>query len=274
MTVAIIDTGVAYDFYDTPFLYNARGEFHGELGISGWDFINKDYDPKDDNGHGTSVTKIITDALHLFEVPYQIIPIKSFDQDGKGTYFDIVCGMNYASKIANIDIVNMSFGWYGMRDQSIITTIMKERQDILYVTSAGNSGIDVDNTPEFNHFPSGFELDNVIGVAGYHAESVPSDNVDEITTNISLKFSNYGIKSIDIVAPLNGYELVLQSDHDYLELTPEGTSFSAAFTTARAGKLKSMGFVGTDLKLKMLDEALFVPILLDKTTTGRILMKE
>ncbi|MFP5247323.1 MAG: S8 family serine peptidase, partial [Thermoanaerobaculia bacterium] len=52
--VAVLDTGIDYTH---PALGGGFGEGHKVAG--GWDFVNDDADPMDDNGHGTHVAGII-----------------------------------------------------------------------------------------------------------------------------------------------------------------------------------------------------------------------
>ena len=56
----------------------------------GWDFVNLDNDPIDDQEHGTHVSGIIgavgNNAIGVAGVTWQvkIMPLKAFDQDGQG----------------------------------------------------------------------------------------------------------------------------------------------------------------------------------------------
>ncbi|WP_158594481.1 S8 family serine peptidase [Aquimarina sp. AD1] len=271
VNIAILDTGVDYDFFPDPFLYNTKNIRNGTFGISGWDYINHDNDSRDDNGHGSKITKIITTELNTSNIPHQILPIKAFDQDGSGSYFDIVCGMNYISKLHNIHAVNMSFGWYGLRNQSILKAIMEEiTDDTLFITSAGNYGINIDE--ETPHFPSGYDIDNLLGVGGYELSLEEELELPDLLEFITLERSNYGSLNIDLAAPIDNYTLVMQSNPN-LTVHPVGTSFSAAYITSIAGKLYDKENSTLQLYTDIMDTCHKVPRLQRKIEEGNIMLR-
>ena len=110
---------IDYDFFPGNFLYNSSNTSSCENEVSGWDYVNNDYDPRDDHGHGTTVAKIITKQLDTHNIPYSILAVKTFDQNGIGSYWANVCGINYLAKKQDNFIVNTSFGFYGITDQDI-----------------------------------------------------------------------------------------------------------------------------------------------------------
>src|SRR6267378_5580923 len=58
--VAVLDTGVAYETYqDLSGEYQRAPVFDGTSFAPGWDFVNGDAHPNDDNGHGTAMATII-----------------------------------------------------------------------------------------------------------------------------------------------------------------------------------------------------------------------
>ncbi|WP_299312265.1 S8 family serine peptidase [uncultured Aquimarina sp.] len=272
VNIAILDTGVDYDFFSQPFLYNTRNERNGTFGVSGWDYINHDKDIRDDNGHGSKVTKIITTELNADGVPHQILPIKTFGQDGSGSYFDIVCGMNYVSKIPNIHIVNMSFGWYGLRNQSILKAIMQEiSEGTLFITSAGNYGVNVDeDTP---HFPSGYAIENLLGVGGYDLSLEEELDIPDLLERITIERSNYGPETIDLAAPMDNYTLIMQSNPN-ITVYPVGTSFSSAYVTFIAGKLYDKEVPSLQLYSNIMDSCHKIPRLQRKIEEGNVILKQ
>lgn len=106
-TVAILDTGIDFD----------HELFQGKL-VSGYDFVDNDDDPTETRdgldqdgdlsidegaGHGTHVAGIIA----LTAPQANIMPIRIFDDEGRGLYFDLVAGIMYAVD-HGADVINLS----------------------------------------------------------------------------------------------------------------------------------------------------------------------
>ncbi len=107
IVVAVLDTGI--DF--------THEQFQGKL-VSGYDFVDNDPAPAEERngldqdgdatidegaGHGTHVAGIV--ALTAPEA--KIMPIRIFDDEGRGLYFDIVAGIMYAVD-HGADVINLS----------------------------------------------------------------------------------------------------------------------------------------------------------------------
>lgn len=227
VVIAIIDSGVDYNYegFTVPFLYSTEKEENcsnspSQQNISGWDFVNNDNDVFDDNGHGTVVTHSIFERLND-KVPFQVLPIKAFDADGKTKYSTIICSYIYAINNSDVDIINMSFGWY-LEKLAILNNYMLTRPDVLVSTSAGNLQVNTDNIP---HFPSGYAHDFVMSTTGIN------DN------NTGLAFtSNFGSTTVDVAAT-NYHALSFSSTSQVYQ----GTSYSAAIATANAAMLHTNG---------------------------------
>ncbi len=226
VTIAVLDSGVDYNHFgfDQPFLYNSSlggnsGGANGMQDYFGWDFVNNDNDPFDDNGHGTIVNSLIYDALNQSNVSFQILEIKSFNEEGKGQYFDVLCGFVYALKNPDVDIINMSFGWNGagIGFELFDKYIIESQDQVLLTTSAGNSGNNTDNLP---HYPSGHESPNILSVAAL------AGNMESIGLSA---FSNYGAETVDIAAKGENIEFFVSPLES---ITVSGTSFSTAYVTA------------------------------------------
>ncbi|CAM2005103.1 S8 family peptidase [Acanthopleuribacter pedis] len=177
MTVAVIDTGVdtSHPFL-SPYL------------INGYDFIDNDWDPNEENavygitganeigyGHGTHVAGII----RLVAPDANIMPIRVVDSRGHAELFDVIQGIAHAVK-NNADVINMSFSVSETSPLLNLWIDEAHRNNILVVTSAGN-----ENTSNLN-FPA-----NIPGVV----------TVSSITnTGYKSGFANYG-NLVDLVAP-------------------------------------------------------------------------
>lgn len=227
VTIAILDTGVDYNYYKftQPFLYNSS--LNSDLCSNddtlqdyfGWDFVNQDNDPYDDRGHGTIVTSFIYDKLRALNINFQILPIKIFNANGRGNYFDLLCGYKYAVNNPDVNIINMSFGWYNGDYELLNKFISESKEEVLITTSAGNHRIDTDSNA---HFPSTLEVENILSIASLNNGS----------TNLA-RFSNFGSYSVDIAAKGSNIPFEL-SENEIIYVS--GTSYSTAFTTAFAGE--------------------------------------
>lgn len=108
-SVAVIDTGINYN-------HPALGGGWGQRVIAGWDFVNNDPDPMDDNGHGTHVAGIIgsSDATYRGIAPdVNLIALKVLNASGSGSFAAVESALQWVSANQarfNIVAVNMSLG--------------------------------------------------------------------------------------------------------------------------------------------------------------------
>jgi len=124
--VAVIDTGVAYEdyeeFVDNPgrgrdywITYQLAPDLAGTNFVAGYDFVNDDLHPNDDEGHGTHVTGTIAQSTNntigVAGVAFNtsIMPVKVLDSSGSGTYADVADGIYFAAD-DGAKIINMSLG--------------------------------------------------------------------------------------------------------------------------------------------------------------------
>lgn len=115
-TVCIIDTGVNYSHPALGGCYGNNSANSSCKVIGGYDYVNGDDDPLDDNGHGTHVSGIVAsgDSNYSGVSPgAKIIMIKAMDETGHGDGDDILAGIDWcisnASKF-NISVISMSLG--------------------------------------------------------------------------------------------------------------------------------------------------------------------
>jgi len=94
-SVCILDTGINYNLFGlTP-----------GISVFGYDFVNNDDDPLDDNGHGTSVSNIL-----LKTAPNaKIYAVKVINNQGVGYESDVLAGLQYCMA-NNVDVISFSIG--------------------------------------------------------------------------------------------------------------------------------------------------------------------
>lgn len=110
--VAVVDTGAAYETYD---VYRQAPDLADTRFVPGYDFVNDDDHPNDDQGHGTHVTGTIAQSTNngigVAGVAFgcSIMPVKVLDGDGVGDHFTIARGILFAVE-HGARIINMSLG--------------------------------------------------------------------------------------------------------------------------------------------------------------------
>jgi subtilisin family serine protease len=135
VTVAVIDTGVN----------DLGGDLTGAL-LPGWDFVNGDDTPADDEGHGSAVAALIAgrgdNGIGTAGVCWQcqILPVKVLDSTGSGLLSTVASGIVYAAD-SGAKIINMSLGGYSSTSVLQQAVAYARGKGILIVASAGNDAL-------------------------------------------------------------------------------------------------------------------------------------
>ncbi|HEY0160018.1 MAG TPA: S8 family serine peptidase [Thermoanaerobaculia bacterium] len=146
IVVAVIDTGIDYTH---PALGGGFGA--GRKVAGGWDFVNDDADPMDDEGHGTHVAGIVAaDSPELIGVAPEatLLAYKVLDANGNGDMSDIIAAIERAvdpNGDGNVSdrahVLNLSLG--GSGDAASPVSIAVDHAvaaGATVVVAAGNSG--------------------------------------------------------------------------------------------------------------------------------------
>lgn len=252
VVIAVLDTGVAYEDFER---FRLAPDLAGTIFVPGYDFVNDDPHPNDDDGHGTHVTGTIAQSTNngtgVAGVAFgcSIMPVKVIGQDGFGSQFDIAEGIYFAVR-NGAQVINMSLGGGGpsltMRD----ALAFAHSQGVTVVCSAGN---------EFNEgnptsYPAAYDR---------YCIGVGATRYDETRAF----YSNTG-SYVDVVAPggdLNvdqdgdGYvDGVLQQTFrrdpsDFRYYFFQGTSMAAPHVSGAAALLISSGVTDPDMIGKILE---------------------
>ena len=227
--VAILDTGVAYETYDVyqicPDLnsftfWTNSGETAGNSidddgngyvdDIHGWDFVNSDAHPNDDNNHGTHVCGTIAQstnnafgvagiAFNTTIMPLKVLP-GGIAEEADGIYYAADNGAK---------IINMSLGGAGTSNTERDALAYAHSAGVTIIAAAGNTG----HTTNTVEYPAAYD-DYVIAVGATSYNQTRS------------YYSTYG-SYLDIAAP--GGDLTADENDDgyadgVLQITFGGSS--------------------------------------------------
>lgn len=207
VTIAILDTGVDL--------------LHPDLFVRilpGYDFVNNDNNPQDDNGHGTHVSAIAAASTNNGEgvagVNWgaNILPVKVLNAAGNGTYANVAAGIVWATD-HGAQVINLSLG--GPTPSFVLNDAVNYayQRGVILVASTGNAGIPA------VLYPAAY--DPVIAVGATDS------------TNSWAGFSNYG-PEVDVVAPgVNIYSAFPGGGYGYRS----GTSMAAPHVSGFAALL-------------------------------------
>ncbi|HEY7728230.1 MAG TPA: S8 family peptidase, partial [Candidatus Eisenbacteria bacterium] len=200
--VAIIDSGTDYLHPDLAGnIFSNAGEIPDNAidddgngfvdDVRGWDFVNDDNDPMDDNGHGTHVSGTVgavgNNGLGVAGVSWSVrlMPLKFLSAGGVGTTADAIAAVEYATQMG-ADVMSNSWGGAGFSEALRLAIQDASDAGIFFVAAAGNSASDNDLFP---FYPASYDVPNVIAVAS-------TDHFDHLSS-----FSSFGAASVDLAAP-------------------------------------------------------------------------
>jgi len=269
VVVGVIDSGVDYRHEDLAAqMWVNRNEDPTTPGdddgngfkndVHGIDCVNDDSDPMDDNGHGTHVAGTIGAAANngkgIAGVAWNVklMALKFLDADGTGYTSDAIQCLHYAIN-NGAHVTNNSWGGAGFSRTLQDAIRVAGSRNQLFVAAAGNDGADNSTQP---HYPSSYDLDNVISVAA-------SGRDDALAS-----FSNYGSSSVDLAAP--GVGILSTVPNGYASYS--GTSMAAPHVAGTAALLlaadPSLRSNAPGLRVAILDNVDPVPSLKGKVGTG------
>ncbi|CAM3005828.1 S8 family peptidase [Rariglobus hedericola] len=248
--VGVIDTGINYthpdlaaNIWTNPAEIAGNGiddDHNGYVDdVRGWDFVNSDANPWDDDGHGTHCAGTIgalgDNDVGVVGVNWQVslVPIKFLDSHGDGATSDAVAAITYAT---NLGLELTSNSWGGDAYSQILydTIAQVNAANRLFVAAAGNDGRNNDVLPAY---PASFNLPNIISVAA-------TDRSDALAS-----FSDYGASSVDLSAPGVGIYST-SNENIFFYVVDSGTSMAAPHVSGVAALVLAHNGPLTAAKLK------------------------
>ena len=134
LVVAVVDTGVDYGHPDLQGLF-----------VPGYDFVNNDADPRDDQGHGTAVAGVIAARTQNREGQAgmcwkcSVMPVKVLDRSGSGPTSTIAAGIVWAVS-HGARVINLSLGGAGTTQALQDAVAYAASKGVVVLAAAGNSG--------------------------------------------------------------------------------------------------------------------------------------
>ncbi len=221
VVVAVLDSGVS-----------AHPDLSGKL-TAGYDFINLDSSPIDDNGHGTLAAGVVgalsNNGIGVASLCWQckIMPVKVLAADGSGSYSALADGIVWAAD-RGAKVITMSLS--GDDDSAALRSAVQyaRNKGAVLTAAAGNAGCDC------RSFPAAFP--EVISVGA-------SD-----TTDARASYSNYG-SWVDVAAPGTNYTTTMSGAYGSFSGTSSATPVVAGVLALlrSAAPLASVGAIETAL---------------------------
>jgi serine protease len=234
VTVAVLDTGVAYP--NDGSRSAASPDFDGTRFVPGYDFVEDDAHPLDENGHGTHVASTIAEQADngsgLTGLAYgvRIMPVRVLDRAGDGDAVTIARGLRYAVE-HGARLINLSFNFDMTVTSAEIPQLLDalefaHRKGSLIVAGAGNVG------SASVSFPARGPHVLAVGATTEHG--------------CLAAYSNYGT-GLDLVAPGGGRDANMADD----PLCRPGRSGSSVYQISLVGRYHDRfditGFIGTSM---------------------------
>jgi len=235
VVVAVLDTGVDPE----------QPDLRGKL-VAGYDYVNNDQDPSDDNGHGTAVAGIVAanSDNHIGVAGYcwacRVMPVKVLGSDGTGFASDLAQGIIWATD-HGARVLNLSLG--GPLEDPTLTAAAQYAwlHGVLVVAAAGNEGgLTLD-------YPAA--LPNVLSVGA-------SDGNDRL----------YAFSNQDALVAAPGENSTTARGGGYVSFL--GTSSAAPVVSGIAGLAFSLAPQATPAEVERALESTAVPI--PGVATGRV----
>jgi serine protease len=192
ITVAVLDTGIAYRAEGTNF--RRSPDFTSGQFVKGYDFVDSDRLPLDENGHGTHVAGTIAEktnnGIGLTGLAFRakLMPVRVLDKQGRGQADEIAKGIRFAVD-NGADVINMSFNFGCDKEVPGVDEALRQayRRGVIAVASIGNLGTETCVAPPATG-------PHVVGVGGS-------------TEGGCLGSYSLAGKGVDVIAPGGGFPI-------------------------------------------------------------------
>jgi serine protease len=235
VVVAVLDTGIAYSSHAG---FRRSPDFSSIRFVHGYDFVDGDAFPNDDNGHGTHVAGTIAEgtgnAVGVTGLAYgvKLMPVRVLNRAGQGDTVPIAKGIRWAAD-HGAQVINLSFefpsGVTRQQIPNILDALRHARHKrVLVVGAAGNAAAQAVAYPA--------RSDDVLSVGATTEHGCVAN------------YSNIG-QDLDLVAPGGGKDAALANDPNCQPHGPVGADiFQETFTGTNPRRFGlPSGYVGTSM---------------------------
>ena len=192
--VAVVDSGVDYTHPDLK--DNMWVNTHRKIkGVHGFDFIEGDPDPMDENGHGTHCAGIIgavgnnKEGISGVNQKIRIMALRILDADGSAWLSHEIAAYNYINMAIDLGepVVAINNSWGGGEESEIFEKLIDivGKKGAASIFAAGNDGMNLDEQPVY---PANIDSPYILSVAA-------TDRSGNLAS-----YSNYG-DTVDVAAP-------------------------------------------------------------------------
>ncbi|HVE68175.1 MAG TPA: S8 family serine peptidase, partial [Solirubrobacteraceae bacterium] len=228
VTVAILDTGAAYR---TTRRFRRSPDFVGTRFARGYDFVDGDRFPDDENGHGTFVAGVVAERVDngraLTGIAYgaTVMPVRVLDDQGLGDAAAIARGIRFAAR-NGARVINLSLEFDSSVPGSQIPEVLSairyaQRRRALVVAASGNEAL---------------------RVVAYPARAGGVLSVGATTEHLcQAEYSNDG-RGLDLVAPGGGADAAIEDDPTHCR--PDGRPGRDIFQLTFSGSVRRFGLPG------------------------------
>lgn len=194
MTVAILDSGVAYENHtDSTGVYAVAPDLAHVNFVAPRDVVNNDDHANDDHGHGTEMASLMAGVGAIYPIApnLNIMPVKVLNSSNSGTEAWLIEGIAWAID-HGADVINLSLVFpqaYRPSPMLQAAVAAADEAGVVVIAATGNSG------GSFVPFPAAFQ--SVMAVGAYRASDLSSDLA---TAGVRAAYSNT-TALVDVLAP-------------------------------------------------------------------------
>jgi hypothetical protein len=179
--IGIVDSGINYNHFEFSHLSDDQ--------ITSYDFVDEDEIANDVHGHGSHVSGIIAGKNYGIFPSANLVIAKALDKKGQSNSIDLARAVVWTID-QKPDLINFSWGG-GFQTQVLRDAVeYGKSKGVLMLSSAGNSGSDIDKHPEIP-----ISYGGVVAISSFTKDSKLAKHSSYGQNNVSFAFPGEDILS-------------------------------------------------------------------------------